>query len=135
MSETNDGYRYWAFISYSSKDALIARKLHKHLETYRVPRDLVGRTGRDEPTPRRLFPVFRDRDELPLSADLGGSIKNALRASRYLIVLCSPNSAASHWVNEEIRYFKSLERPDRILALILAGEPNASDKPGGTSDE
>ncbi len=46
---------------------------------------------------------------------------------RYLIVLCSPNAAQSRWVNEEVRYFKSLGREDRILAIILAGEPNASD--------
>ncbi|MCH8034592.1 MAG: toll/interleukin-1 receptor domain-containing protein [Bacteroidetes bacterium] len=106
MADTTDGYRYWAFISYSSKDSKVARKLHKKLETYNIPRDLVGRPGRYEPVPRRLFPIFRDRDELPLSADLGASIEDALRASRYLIVLCSRNSATSRWVNEEIRYFK-----------------------------
>jgi MTH538 TIR-like domain (DUF1863) len=52
-----------------------------------------------------VFPVFRDRDELPLSADLGNALQDALRASRYLIVVCSERSANSPWVNEEIRYF------------------------------
>ena len=129
MANTADGYRYWAFISYSSKDDGVARKLHKRLESYRLPRDLVGRAGRDELVPKRLFPIFRDRDELPLSADLGSSIEDALRASRYLIVLCSRNSATSRWVNEEVRYFKSLGREDRILAIMIDGEPNASDQP------
>ena len=87
--------RYWAFISYSSKDAKVAKRLHKRIETYRIPRDLVGRPGRDEAVPRKLFPVFRDREELPLSSDLGASIEDALRASRYLIVLCSPHAARS----------------------------------------
>ncbi|MGP1345455.1 MAG: toll/interleukin-1 receptor domain-containing protein [Phycisphaerales bacterium] len=130
MTESETKARYWAFISYSSIDTAIARRLHSKLETYRIPRDLVGRPGRDEPVSRRIFPIFRDRDELPLSADLGSSIEDALRASRYLIVLCSPDSATSRWVNEEIRYFKSLGREDRVLAIILRGEPNATDKPG-----
>ena len=55
----------------------------------------------------------------------------ALRQSRYLIVICSPHAAQSRWVGQEIVEFKKLEREDRILALIVAGEPNASDgKPG-----
>jgi hypothetical protein len=126
---------YWAFISYSSIDADEARRLHRWLESYRIPRDLVGKPGRDEPVPGRIFPIFRDRDELPVSADLGSSIEGALRASRYLIVLCSPDSAKSRWVNEEIRYFKSLGREDRVLAIILRGEPNASEVPGRESEE
>ena len=117
---------YWAFISYSSKDAAFVKKLHAKLETYRMPRDLVGRPGLDDPIPKKLFPVFRDRDELPLASDLGSTIQDALKASRYLIVVCSPNSARSQWVNEEIRYYKSIGRTSRILALIIEGEPNAT---------
>lgn len=128
--------RYWAFISYSSKDAKLAKRLHVALETYRISKDLVGRPARDqEGVPAKLFPVFRDRDELPLSSDLGGSIQDALRASRYLIVICTPDSARSRWVNEEIRYFKSLGREDRILALIVRGEPNARERPGQEAQE
>src|SRR5271156_2898879 len=128
-------FRYWAFISYSSKDAAISKKLHRQLETYSMPRDLVGRPGRDGPVPKKLFPCFRDRDELPLSSDLGGSIQDALRASRYLIVICTPHSAKSRWVNEEILYFKSLGRADRVLALIQSGYPNASDLATGQEME
>lgn len=135
MPDTTDVYRYWAFISYSTKDDKVARKLLRRLESYHLPRDLVGRPGRDEPVPRRLLPIFRDRDELPLSSDLGASIEDALRASRYLIVLCSRNSVNSRWVNEEIRYFKSLGREDRILAIMLDGEPNASDHPETVEQE
>jgi CHASE2 domain-containing sensor protein len=127
--------RYWCFISYSSRDTALSKRLYHALETYDIPRDLVGRTGRDGPIPRNLFPCFRDREELPLSSDLGGSIQDALRASRYLIVICTPASAQSRWVNEEVLYFKSLGRADRILALIASGEPNASDKPGHGAQE
>src|SRR6202045_2092975 len=123
--------RYWAFLSYSHADKGWGEWLHKALETYRVPRRLVGKQSRDEKVPERVYPVFRDREELPVSADLGSNITEALRESRYLIVICSPRSAQSRWVGEEIKTFKKLGREDRILALIVDGQPNASDgKPG-----
>jgi hypothetical protein len=123
--------RYWAFLSYSHLDAKWGDWLHQALETYRVPRRLVGKGSRDGKTPARLFPIFRDREELPASADLGTRINDAREQSRYLIVVCSPRSAHSRWVGEEIKTFKKLGREDRILALIVEGEPNASDnKPG-----
>jgi hypothetical protein len=123
--------KYWAFLSYSHTDKKWGDWLHKALETYRVPRRLVGKDSRNGKIPARLFPIFRDREELPVSADLGSNINEALRESRYLIVICSPRSAQSRWVGEEIKTFKRLGREDRILALIVDGEPNASDgKPG-----
>ncbi|MFT4176144.1 MAG: TIR domain-containing protein [Luteolibacter sp.] len=135
MIETAPDYRFWAFISYSSKDAAVAKKLHKALETYSIPRDLRGRPGRDGTVPTKLFPIFRDRDELPLASDLGSTIEDALKASRYLIVLCSQRSAQSRWVNEEIRLFKKMGREDRILALIIDGEPSGSNTPGKEAEE
>ena len=122
-------YRYWAFISYSHRDKAWGDWLHKTLETYRVPARLVGRAGRDGPLPKRLYPVFRDREELPSSADLSNNINDSLAASRHLVVICSPRAAVSRWVNEEIIAYKRLGRADRILALVVDGEPNASDHP------
>ena len=121
--------KYWAFLSYSQRDKNWSDWLRRAIENYRVPRRLVGRQSRDGAVPRRLFPVFRDREELPTSANLSSNIEEALRASRYLIVVCSPNGAASRWVNEEIRAFRAMGREDRVLAIIVDGEPNASDKP------
>jgi WD40 repeat protein len=126
-----DTPRYRAFISYSHRDKAWGDWLHHALETYRVPKSLVGRPSRDGAIPARLYPIFRDREELPVSADLGHNIAEALAASQYLIVVCSPNAASSRWVNEEILTFKRLGRADRVLALIVDGEPNAADgKPG-----
>ena len=122
-------FKYWAFISYSQRDKEWSSWLHRSIETYRVPTRLVGRESRSGKVPPRLFPIFRDREELPTSANLGSNLEAALRGSRYLIVLCSPHAVASHWVNEEIRSFKAMGREDRILCLIIDGEPNASDKP------
>lgn len=124
-----DEMRYWAFISYSHRDKAWGDWLHKAIEGYQVPRRLVGREGRDGPLPRRLFPVFRDREELPSSADLSNNINGSLELSRHLIVICSPRAAVSRWVNEEILAYKRLGREDRILALVVDGEPNATDRP------
>ena len=121
--------RYWAFISYSHADKQWGDWLHHSLETYRVPKRLVGKPSRDGHVPKRVFPVFRDREELPGSSNLGDNITSALAASRYLIVICSPRSAASRWVNEEIKTFKAMGREDRVLCLIVDGEPNATSKP------
>lgn len=116
--------KYWAFISYSHKDEAWATWLHKSLEAYRIPRPLVRRTPSGE-TPRRLIPIFRDRDELAGSADLGGTIRAALAATRWLIVICSPSSAKSRWVNEEIKTFKALGRDHRVLCMIVNVDPKA----------
>lgn len=115
-----ESLRYKAFLSYSHRDTAAVRWLHRRLESYRVPRALRG-TGVSE----RLTPVFRDRDELASSARLSDSIQSALDASAALVVACSPAAAASRWVNEEVRYFRSRfpERP--IFAFIVDGDPAA----------
>ncbi|HEY6986352.1 MAG TPA: toll/interleukin-1 receptor domain-containing protein, partial [Rhodanobacteraceae bacterium] len=127
------GYR--AFISYSHQDETWARWLHRAIETYRVPSRLVGQTTAAGSIPRRLAPIFRDRDELPSATDLGRKVNEALAASANLIVICSPAAAASHWVGEEVRAFKRLGRSDRIFCLIVAGEPNAADIAGRECEE
>lgn len=120
--------RYSAFISYSHADQKCATWLHRKLENYRLPRVLVGTDSLFGKVPRRLLPVFRDRDELPASSDLGAELRAALACSRFQIVICSPKSAKSHWVNEEILSFKRLHGEARTLALIIDGEPYAADE-------
>jgi WD40 repeat protein len=122
-------YKYWVFLSYSHVDERWASWLHRSLEQYRVPRGLIGRASRFGPLPKRLFPVFRDRDELASASSLSQEILQALRQARFLVVICSPNSAVSRWVNEEIKEFKKLGRNDRVRAIIVDGEPYASDRP------
>lgn len=126
-SHTESDYRYWAFISYSHADEAKVTWLHRVLESYKLPKRLVGRPTELGTVPRRLFPIFRDKDELPGSSDLGGKLREALKASRNLIVVCSPQAAQSKWVNEEIREFNLLGRSDRILCVISTGDPKAMD--------
>ena len=89
----NGDIRYWAFLSYSHDDRRAAERLHRALESYRIPRRLVGRSGPLGIVPIRLHPVFRDRDELSASGHIGVVVQAALADSRALIVLCSPASA------------------------------------------
>lgn len=130
-------HKYWAFISYSHQDNLRIRGdgsddhiqwanwLHEQLETYIIPSPYLDQTTRTgDPMPRRFFPTFRDEAELPTSHDLGGQIRGALEQSRFLIVIASPRSARSRYVNEEVRYFRKLGRAERIFTLVVDGEPN-----------
>jgi len=118
--------RYWAFISYSHADTKEAEWLHKALEGFKIPTPLIGTESRNGIVPRRIFPVFRDRDELPTSADLGANLHAALRNSRYLVVICSPNSAKSIWVNAEVEFFKKTHGNSNVLCLIVGGAPGGS---------
>jgi len=130
-----DQPRYWAFISYSHRDSKWADWLHKSLEAYRPPKHLRrAGTGRSA-APKRLTPIFRDREELASATDLGAVINEALLGSACQIVICSPQAAKSRWVNEEILAFKRLGREDRIFCLIVGGEPNASENPAQAEDE
>lgn len=127
--------RYMAFLSYSHQDSAIAGWLHEELEEFKVPPRLVGKLTDQGPVPKRLAPIFRDRHELAAAHDLGEEIEEAIAASRFLIVLCSPAAAKSHWIDEEIACFKRLHREDRILAAIVDGDPFAVDTPGREDDE
>lgn len=124
----SERFRYKAFISYSHHDRRRAARIFNGLETYKLPTSLrrqahlsIGKNG-------RLGTFFRDRDELPAAADLGDKITAALQVSEFLIVICSPAAANSPWVNKEIIEFKRLHGEDNILAVIIEGESNSSQK-------
>jgi WD40 repeat protein len=127
-----EGRSYWCFISYRHADngepgRQWATWLHQAIETYEVPQDLIGAVNdRGDTIPERIFPVFRDEEELPVDADLASPIYRALDASKFLVVICSPRAVASPYVGSEIRYFKQLGYADRVLAVMIEGEPNAS---------
>jgi tetratricopeptide (TPR) repeat protein len=109
---------YAAFLSYNHKDVGKARRLHRKLEGYRLPKGLS-----DDQGSRKLGRIFRDQDELPAAADLSEAVRAGISRSQALIVLCSPSAAGSSWVDKEIRLFRQLH-PDRpVLAALVDGEP------------
>ena len=115
--------RYRAFLSYSHRDAAIAQRLHRRLETYRVPAGLRGVQADGQEIPARLTPVFRDREELASAVRLSDSIEAALDDSAALIVVCSPHAVASHWVGQEILRFRQRHPERPVLAFVASGDP------------
>lgn len=111
---------YDAFISYSHSepDSYVAEKLHFMLEHYHISRKIQEISGK-----KRIERVFRDREELPLSSDLAANIRQALENSEYLIVICSPRAVRSEWVQREIDVFLETHEKDKVLTLLVDGEP------------
>lgn len=123
MIEPGPACKYRAFLSYSHRDRKFGEWLHKRVENWPVPRELSGRATASNPVPSTLRPIFRDRDDLAASHSLQARISEALAQSANLIVICSPSAAKSPYVNEEIRQFKAMKGPHRVLAIIADGEP------------
>ena len=121
-------FRYKAFISYSWADAAWGNWLQKAIETYRTPAALVGKDGALGPVAARLHPLFKDREEEAAGASIGAAVETALAASEFLIVVCSPNSAKSKWVDRELAWFKTHRDPAKVLALIVDGRPGSEDE-------
>jgi len=117
-SENTEAH-YAAFISYAHADEVMAARLHKALETYPVPKHLRAEG-------KATKPVFRDVAELTAAHSLSEKIRDAVKGSRVLIVLCSPAAKASHWVNEEIRLFRELHGDASILSAIIEGTPETA---------
>jgi hypothetical protein len=125
MSETKT-IRYWAFISYSRQDKKWAEWLAAALERFPIPSELRRLEWPRTLNDRRLQPVFRDQDELPAAANLDGRLREALMSSRFLIVVCSPASASSRWVNAEVAHFLENRGVEDILLLLVDGTPKSA---------
>ena len=117
-------YDFYAFVSYSRKDKAAARYLQGQLENYRYPAVLVDAEHKPD-NPKYLRKIFRDTTDLDVTqSNFTESIDRHIAESRYLVVLCSPNSCQSPWVDREIVRF--LETHDNnlqlIFPIILAGD-------------
>lgn len=121
--QQKEEYKYFAFISYNSKDAQWGRRLQRKLEGYRMPATLCSVHGWKR---RPIAPVFYAPTDIQ-PGDLRQELETRLRASRHLIVICSPHSAKAKWVGWEIAYFHSLGRTENIHFFIVDGEPHSQD--------
>lgn len=114
-------FKYFAFISYNSKDTEWGKKLQKKLEGFKMPATLCSERGWDRKPIKPVF--FAPSDIQP--GGLTAELQERLKASRNLIVICSPNSAQSEWVGKEIEFFHSLGRTKHIHFFIVDGIPNS----------
>lgn len=119
----SNGFRYFAFISYNSKDTAWGKRLQKKLEHYRLPSTLCSQHGWKRKPLRPVF--FAPTDIQP--GGLSEELQERLKASQHLIVICSPNAAQSQWVGREIEFFHSLGRTKNIHFFIVEGIPHSGD--------
>jgi len=115
-------YAYYAFISYSRKDEKWAKWLQRKLESYRLPSAIRNDAGGN--IPKHIRPIFRDKTDIIAGGGIMENLRQELRDSRYLIVVCSPDAAQSAYVNNEVRHFQEMGRGDKIIPFIVKGTPN-----------
>lgn len=118
-----EGYRYYAFISYKREDEKWAKWLHKKLQSYHLPSRLCRK---HKNLPPKLNPVFLDQKYLK-----PGYLEEELRQeainSKYLIVVCSAHTArAPKYIDNEIEYFLSGGHDAANIIPFIVGE---SDRP------
>ena len=118
-----DQFKYFAFISYNSKDTVWGKKLQKKLEHYRMPATLCSEHNWQRTPIKPVF--FAPTDIQP--GGLSEELQERLKASQNLIVICSPNSAKSQWVGREIEFFHNLGRTKNIHFFIVDGIPHSGD--------
>lgn len=102
---------YDAFISYSQRaDSRVARALRSVLQG-------IGR-----PWWRlRSLNVYLDASSLSANPDMWAAIEKALSESRYLVLLASPEAAASPWVEKEVRWWLEHKSKDTLLIASTEG--------------
>lgn len=123
MADSRSDFKYFAFISYNSKDTAWGKRLQRKLEHYRMPATLCSERGWKRKPINPVFFAPTDIQPGPLTDEL----KERLKASKNLVVICSPNSAKSEWVGKEIDYFHELGRDANIHFFIVDGIPNSGD--------
>lgn len=123
-------YKYIAFISYNSKDNRKARWLQKRLESYSLPSVIVnekGEVARSYDKKTKKFRVFRYVTDL-VAQNLDDGLRRELDQSKYLIVICSPNSSNAPWVRNEVKHFIETGRKKQIIPFVIKGTPYSNDK-------
>jgi tetratricopeptide (TPR) repeat protein len=102
---------YDAFVSYShARDKPIAAALQSAIQRLGKPWYR-----------RRALRVFRDDTSLSATPSLWPSIEQALEQSRFLILLASPEAAASSWVDKEISHWLEHKSVGTLLIALTDG--------------
>ncbi len=126
MSDSPDTYAFHAFISYrrGEKDEECARWLQRRLEAFRIPAAArVSEVEQARPPQSGRFKVFRDKSDLGAHPSVAEGLHRSLDQCRYLIVICSPRSAASAYVDQEVRRFIEQGRTEYVIPFIVDGQP------------
>ncbi|MGE3308965.1 MAG: PQQ-binding-like beta-propeller repeat protein [Limisphaerales bacterium] len=104
--------RYTAFLSYSTAaDGRLAPALQKGLQGFARPWHRF-----------RGMRVCRDATGLGVTPALWGAIVASLADSKFFVLLASPGSAASKWVEQEVAWWLTQRSADRLLIVLTDGE-------------
>ena len=104
--------KYNAFISYShSADTDLAPHLQSALEKFAKPWYKL-----------RNLNIYRDESNLEATPQLWDNIQKALDNSEYFVLLASPKSAGSIWVEKEIEYWLRSNSIDTIIIVLTEGD-------------
>ena len=102
---------YDGFISYShAADGQLAPALQRGLQLLAKPWNS-----------RRALRIFRDETGLSTDPNLWSAIERALDDSEWFVLLASPSSAHSHWVNKEITRWIETKSIHHILSVVTDG--------------
>lgn len=112
----SETYHNFAFISYSHRDMAVAKWLQKNLEAFKLPTEIYNEI---DAASRYLRPVFRDESDLNTGI-LSDELRKNLKRSKYLILICSSNSAKSKWVSDEAKAFVDMGRLEQIIPIVIS---------------
>src|SRR5690349_17788566 len=107
QSRTPDphGFQYNAFISYNRRvDLQLSEHLQRALQRFAKPWYRL-----------RALRIFRDQTVLTASPDARAAVQQGLDASEFLILLASPEAAASPWVQRELGHWLRTKPHSDIL--------------------
>ena len=111
----------WAGVSFVFEDAFWCDWLYREFDGLRVPRSLIHRPSRHGlPYPDRLSVSPDPADPVQLE-----NYAETLRTAQHLIVIVSPSSGRSELMREHMRAFRAAGGEERIVALIVKGEPGS----------
>ena len=121
----------WAGVSFVFEDAFWCDWLYREFDGLRVPRSLIRRPSRHGlPYPDRLSVSPDPADPVQLE-----NYAETLRTAQHLIVIVSPSSGQSDLMKEHMRAFRAAGGEERIVALIVKGEPGSPiAEPGSMTD-
>ncbi|MEV0701733.1 hypothetical protein AB0I53_27990 [Saccharopolyspora sp. NPDC050389] len=104
--------QYDAFLSYShALNQRLAPAVQNELQSFAKPWYR-----------RRSLRIFRDRTSLSADPGLWSTIERGLRASRWFILLASPEAARSQWVAKEVDFWLREKSADTMLIVLAGGE-------------
>jgi WD40 repeat protein len=110
MRHQNSGYD--AFVSYSHlQDRALAEALQLELQRFACPWY----------RPRALR-IFRDTTNLSASPGLWLSVEQGLNASSWFVLIASPASASSAWVQRETEWWLNHRDADHVLIALTDGD-------------